>query len=192
MSNALDLLLSRTSVVPLGEPAPDEAQLHLIFEAAVRAPDHGSLRPWQFLVIRGEARQHVSEIFVETLKRREPAATEAQIEKERSKPLRSPLLIVVVAKVQPNHKIPEIEQVLSAGAATMNILNAIHALGFSAKWVTGPPAYDQDVRAALGLAPADRIVAFLHVGTPAAVLPEPDRPNPTEFMVEWTGPSHAG
>ena len=189
VSTALDVLLSRASVSAFQEPGPNEDQLRLLLEAAVRAPDHGRLRPWQFLVIRGGARLRVSEILVEALKRRDPAATAAQIEKERGKPLRAPLLIVAVAKVQPNHKIPEIEQVLSAGAAAMNILNAAHALGFAVKWVTGPAAYDPSVRSALGLAPQDRIVGFLHVGTAAEKPIETERPDSSEFAVEWTGMS---
>src|SRR5579872_6917996 len=122
--------MSRASVKLLGEPGPSDADLHLIFEAAVRAPDHGKLRPWRFFVIRGAAREELSEMFAAGVRRREPGATEAQIEKEREKPLRAPLMIAIVAKIVPGHKIPPIEQTLSAGAAAMNILNAVHSLGF--------------------------------------------------------------
>src|ERR1700761_8759734 len=96
---ALATLLSRASVKLLGEPGPDDEQLKIIFEAAVRAPDHGKLRPWRFFVIRGEARKRLSELFVEGLKRREPGANEDLIEKEREKPLRAPVTIAVVAKI---------------------------------------------------------------------------------------------
>jgi hypothetical protein len=146
----LDALLSRVSVKALGDPGPDDADLRLIFEAAVCAPDHGRLRPWRFFVVRGEARERLSELFVTAARRRDPSISEVQLEKERGKPLRAPLTIVVVAKTVPGHKIPEIEQVLSAAAAAMNILNAVHALGFGAQWVTGANCYDPGFRAAIG------------------------------------------
>lgn len=183
----LALLLSRASVNTFGEPAPADADLQLIFEAAVRAPDHGKLRPWRFLLIRGAARTALSELYVAALQRRDPEATEAQVEKERAKPLRAPLVIAIVARLVTGHKVPEIEQTLSAGAAVMNMLNAIHALGFGAKWVTGPNCYDPQFRADLGLDPTDQLIGFLHVGTALENLPPPERPDPAAFVTEWTG-----
>jgi nitroreductase len=181
----IDGLLSRASVKMLGEPAPDDEQLRMIFEAAVRAPDHGKLRPWRFYVVRRDARQRLSELFVEGVKRREPGANDAQIDKEREKPLRAPLTIVVVAKTVVGHKIPEFEQALSAGAAGMNILNAIHALGFGAKWVTGANCYDAQFRRDFGLDAADQLIGFLHVGTPVEKVAT-ERPDPAQFVMEWT------
>jgi nitroreductase len=184
-ASSIDSLLSRASVKSLAEPGPDDAQLRVILEAAVRAPDHGKLRPWRFYVVRGDARLQLSELFVAGVKRREPGASEAQIEKEREKPLRAPLTIVVVAKTIAGHKIPEIEQTLSAGAAAMNILNAVHTLGFAAKWVTGANCYDPVFRQDFGLDPADQLVGFIHVGTPTEKIAPPERPDPAEFVIEW-------
>ena len=111
-------LLSRASIKGLGDPGPGDPELRTIFEAAVRAPDHGKLRPWRFFVVRGDARRQLrSELMRrEGVKRREPGATEAQIDKEREKPLRAPVTIAVVAKIVAGHKVPEIEQVLSTGS----------------------------------------------------------------------------
>jgi nitroreductase len=187
VADSIENLLSRVSVKLLGEPAPDDAQLRVIFEAAVRAPDHGKLRPWRFFVVRGDARQRLSDLFVDGVKRREPGANAAQIEKEREKPLRAPLTIVLVAKIAPGHKIPEFEQALSAGAAAMNILNAIHALGFGAKWVTGANCYDAEFRCQFGLDAADQLLGFIHVGTPMEKIAT-ERPDPAEFVTEWSGP----
>jgi nitroreductase len=187
VSDSIENLLSRASVKLLGEPAPDDAQLRVIFEAAMRAPDHGKLRPWRFFVVRGEARQKLSELFVEGVMRREPGANAAQIEKEREKPVRAPLTIVVVAKTVVGHKIPEFEQALSAGAAAMNILNAIHALRFGAKWVTGANCYDAEFRREFGLDAADQLLGFIQVGTPMENIVT-ERPDPAEFVVEWSGP----
>ena len=89
---------------------------------------------------------------------------------------------VVAAKVIAGHKIPEIEQVLAAGAAAMNILNAVHSLGYGAKWVTGANCYDPEFAAALGLDATCRIVGFIHVGTPRENPAAMERPNPDEFV----------
>src|SRR5580692_2118429 len=158
MEFVIEDLLSRASVKLLTDPAPDDATLRAVFEAAVRAPDHGKLRPWRFFVVRGDARRQLSDLFVAGVKRREPGANAAQIEKEREKPLRAPVTIAVVAKTVAGHKIPEIEQTLSAAAAAMNILNAVHALGFAAKWVTGANCYDTEFQRAFGLDSADRLI----------------------------------
>jgi len=181
----IEQLLSRASVKELGDPGPSDDQLHKIFEAAVCAPDHGKLRPWRFFVVRGEARLRLSDLFAEGVRRREPGASESAVEKEREKPLRSPVTIAVAAKITPGHKIPEIEQTLSAAAAAMNILNAIHALGFAARWVTGANCYDADFRQEFGLGTADQLIGFIHVGTPAGNIAPAQRPDPGQFVTEW-------
>jgi nitroreductase len=178
-------LLSRASVKTLGDPGPGDAELRAIFEAAVRAPDHGKLRPWRFFVIRGDARRHLSDLFAAGVKRRDPGANDAQIEKEREKPLRAPLTIAVAAKITAGHKVPEIEQLLSAGAAAMNILNAIHTLGFAARWVTGANCYDAEFRREFGLDATDRLIGFIHVGTPLEKPAPTERPDPAQFVEEW-------
>jgi nitroreductase len=183
----IETLLSRASVKLLGEPGPGDAELQTIFKAAMRAPDHGKLRPWRFFVIRGESRQRLSELFAEGVRRREPGANAAQIEKEREKPLRAPVTIAVVARTVAGHKVPQIEQVLSAGAAAMNMLNAIHALGYGAKWVTGANCYDAEFKREFGLEPADQLIGFIHVGTPQEKPGPAERPDPAAFVVEWAG-----
>jgi nitroreductase len=178
-------LLSRSSVKSLTEPGPGDAELRTIFEAAVRAPDHGKLRPWRFFVVRGDARRRLSDLFVAGVRRREPGAAEALVEKEREKPLRAPVTIAVAAKIVAGHKIPEIEQTLSAGAAAMNILNAIHALGFAAKWVTGANCYDPEFKLEFGLDSTDQLIGFIHVGTPSEKPAPAERPDSAEFVIEW-------
>jgi nitroreductase len=185
MEIVIPTLLSRVSVKLLDEPGPSDADLRIIFEAAVRAPDHGKLRPWRFFVIRGDARRRLSDLFVAGVKRREPGANEAQIEKEREKPLRAPLTIAVVARTIAGHKIPVIEQTLSAAAAAMNILNAIHALGFGARWVTGANCYDPEFKRQFGLDDTDQLIGFIHAGTPVENTPTTERPDAAGFVVEW-------
>jgi len=182
VSESIATLLSRASTKNVTDPGPTDAELRTIFEAAVRAPDHGKLRPWRFYVVRGEARAKLSELFAAGAARREPNA----VEKEREKPLRAPVTIAVVAKITPGHKVPEIEQTLSTAAAAMNILNAVHALGFGAKWVTGGNCYDSEFKRDFGLAPTDELIGFIQIGTPAEKIAT-ERPNPADFVIEWNG-----
>ena len=189
---ALEAVLTRQSVPPafLKEPGPDDAALERILAAGACAPDHGRLRPWRFIVIRGQARERLGEVFVEALARRQPDAPETAIEQERTRPLRAPLLIAVAARVAPQHpKIPEIEQILSAAAAAQSILIAAHAEGFGAKWLTGANAYDDLVKRALGLAPDDRLLGFIHVGTVDGAPPAVPHADAREHTVEWHGPA---
>jgi nitroreductase len=187
---ALEAVMTRASVAPafLTEPAPEGVVLERILAAGASAPDHGRLRPWRFILIRGEARVRLGEVFAEALRRRQPDAAEAALEQERVRPLRAPLLIAVVAKVDPQHpKIPEIEQILSTGAAVQNLLIAAHAQGFGGKWLTGANAYDEHVKKALGLAPDDRLVGFVHLGSIEGKPPSVPHADPAALTVEWSG-----
>jgi nitroreductase len=187
---ALEAVITRCSVAPafLVEPAPDDAALERILAAGASAPDHGRLRPWRFIVIRGAARARLGEVFAEAQRRRDPAAPEAALEQERGRPLRAPLVIAVAATLDQVHaKIPEIEQILSTGAAVQNILLAAHAQGYGGKWLTGANAYDEHVKAALGLAPDHRLVAFLYLGTIQGRPPTVPHADAREHTVEWSG-----
>jgi nitroreductase len=172
-------LTSRTSTARFGETGPSEAQLADILEAAQRAPDHGRLRPWRFVIVEGEARQKFGELLATSLRRREPAASEQTLEAEQKKAFRAPMIVVVAAEVQQHPKIPEIEQVLAAGAAAQNILLAAHALGFGATWKTGGAAYDASIKSALGFSPKSQVVAFIYIGSVAVPgrFPPEDRSN---------------
>jgi nitroreductase len=174
----------------LTDPAPDGSDLDTILEAAVRAPDHGTLRPWRFVLIRGPARERLGDVLAEAFRRREPEVDQALVERQRSKPLRSPLIVTVVAHVDRAHpKVPEIEQVLATGAAIENMLLAAHALGYGAIWLTGNGAYDRSVADALGLALDERIVGFVYLGTPSGEPPSPERPDPRSLSREWLEPA---
>ena len=184
---AIEALLQRFSGRVLQEPAPDEGALRLIFEAAVRAPDHGRLRPWRFLVIQGEGRTKFGGLLADCARRTRPNATAEALERERQKAFRAPLIIVVAAIIQPSAKVPVIEQILSAGAAAQNILLAAFTLGFNAVWKTGDAAYDETVKAALGLESKDAIVGIMYVGTEEAQPPALARPAAQEYVRTWEG-----
>lgn len=185
--NGLQLLLERESAPRLTAPAPDDAALDIMLRSAVRVPDHGRLRPWRFIVVRQEARARLGEVMATALARRQPDAPAALLELERAKVLRAPLIVVVAAKISRQGKIPEIEQILSAGAAAQNILLAAYAQGFGGIWKTGAHAYDDFVKNALGLDPGDAIVGFLYIGTAGEPMPDRRRPEPAAFTVVWDG-----
>lgn len=187
--DALEALTTRTSPIALRDPAPDAAALALLLRAAARAPDHGRLKPWRFIVVDGAARNALGEVLATALKRREPEAPDAVLDKERGKPLRAPLIIVVAAHLRENKKVPVVEQLIAAGAAAQNILVAAHALGFGGFWRTGAAAYDDAVKTALGLLASDAIVGFLYLGTtsvPAGPIPPSDH---ATRVTRWKAPN---
>jgi nitroreductase len=184
---ALDVLLSRRSIPAqcLTGPGPDEAQLGAALDAALRAPDHGRMQPGRFKLIRGAARARFAELLVSAARARDPAMPPAQLDKLRSRPQQVPLVIAVGARLRDNPKVPEIEQLLSVGASAMNLLNALHAQGFGAIWLTGPSVYDPAVAKGLGYADDERLLGFMYVGTIGAVVPmAPARPARTPFVSE--------
>lgn len=184
--DALDLLLNRVSVTRLCEPAPDATQLDLMFRAALRAPDHGQLRPWRFLVIEGQARERLGELLAEA-KQLQPDAAEDAVQKARKMPLRAPLLVVVIARLLAHPKIPESEQVLAVGCAAHGLLLAAHALGVGAVWRTGEFAYDRHVAQGLGLAANEQVLGFMYMGTPEGRLRTPPALDPGQFVSQWPG-----
>jgi len=178
MPDALDLLATHRSVKPmeLQGPAPNAAELERLLTLASRVPDHGKLTPWRFIVFEGDARAKAGAHIAEAFRANRPDATEDQIKFERERLARAPLVIGVVSRAAPHVKIPEWEQVLSAGAATMNLVVAAHALGYAANWITEWYAYDEAVSHALGLKPDERVAGFIYIG--AATEPPKERGRP--------------
>jgi nitroreductase len=185
--DAIELLRSRASNGKLTDPAPDTDSLRFALEAAARAPDHGTLRPWRVHLVRGEAREKLGALMAEAARKQNPSASAEELDKTRAKALRAPLIIVVSAVVQAHPKIPAIEQILAAGAAAQNILLALHARGYAAMWRTGGPTYDADVKKAFGLRAEDALVAFIYAGTAKQPAPNMHRPSPDDFTREWSG-----
>lgn len=169
----------------LTEPAPDASMLLRLLQSAVRVPDHGKRTPWRFLSIRGEARHALGERLAARGRERDPDAGDAAVEKDRMRFSHAPLVITVIAQLGPDEKIPEQERLLSAGCVCFALLQAAQAAGFGAQWLTGWPAYDAEVARWLGLAEHERIVGFIHIGTPKLDAPERERPDPRELLKEW-------
>jgi nitroreductase len=157
-------LLTRQSAKTFGARQVSASDLETALSAAVRAPDHGRLRPWRFMLVQGSNLERLGEIFATALRGRGGEVTDGDLARERDKTKRAPLIIVVVCRVVTGTKVPEIEQVIAAGAAAENLLLAFHALGYGAVWKTGAPAYDPSVKRALALADSDHIIGFIYAG----------------------------
>jgi nitroreductase len=178
MPDALALLQTRRSLKPfqLASPCPTAAEIDTLITVAARVPDHGKLVPWRFIVFEGDARLAAGEAIAAAFQQRMPDARPEQLEFERARLARAPLVIAVVSRPNPKVKVPVWEQVLSAGAAAMNLVLAAHALGYGANWITEWYAYDRRVLDALGIGAQERIAGFIHIGTP--INPPEDRPRP--------------
>ena len=187
-SDELHALKTRRSVPAkqLGEPGPDDAALQRMLEAAVRVPDHGKRVPFRFLRIAGDARHALGERLAARSLERDPNAGEAAVEKDRNRFSHAPLVIAVIAKQGPDEKIPASERFSAASCVCFALLQAAQALGFGAQWLTGWPAYDPDILALLGVGEEERMVGFIHVGTPKLEAPERDRPDPLALLTDWT------
>lgn len=174
-----------TPAKALGPPAPEGAELATLVEAAARVPDHGKLRPWRLLEIRQEAGWALGRALVALREARGEVLDETTRHKDLHRFGHAPLVLVVVARIAPGHKIPEVEQLLSAGALAQNLLLGAHALGYAAQWLTGWPAYDDEVARLLGLREHERVVAFVHIGTPTATVPDRERPAAADLLAAW-------
>lgn len=183
--DALQALLNRVSIAKVAAPAPDETRRQAIFAAALRAADHGQMRPWRFLVVEGQGLVQLGELFAEAALAEDSELPSAKREKFKNMPLRAPLVIVVIAVVKPHPKVPGVEQVVSAGAAVQNMITAAYALGTGAFWRTGEMAYNPHVMKGLGLTENEQIVGYLYLGTPVTVPEVPTPLNTADFFHVW-------
>jgi nitroreductase len=162
MSAILTNMMERVSNPRLVEPCPGRTELETMFKCAVRAPDHGRLRPWRFIVLQGEALVQLGCAFEAS----QPEADEAKKLRLRNMPLRAPMIIVTIAKIDPQHKkVPVWEQQVAVGIATQHIQLAAKALGYGAMWRTGEITEAVAVKGHLNLAPDEQIIGFLYTGS---------------------------
>ena len=189
MPEALDLLKTRRSVKPMGltGPGPSASEIDTILTIASRVPDHGKLRPWRFIVFEGGARFAAGDKIARAFAAKYPDATQDQVDKERERLARAPLVIAVVSRAAEHKKIPEWEQVLSAGAAAMSLVLAAHALGYAANWITEWYAYDRLVLDSFGVGPQERLAGFIHIGRPKGPAEDRDRPPLGEIVTRYAG-----
>lgn len=187
----LQVLDQRRSVPSrqLREPGPDTSTLLQMLRSASRVPDHGKLVPFRFIRIQGKARTAMGELLARRTLQQDPSAPAAAVAKERGRFASAPLIVAVVARLQPGHKVPLQEQWLTAGSVCFALLQAAQAYGFGAQWLTGWAATDPVVCSELGLGPDERIAGFIHIGTAAMQVPERERPDPATLLSDWVGGS---
>lgn len=187
----LELLLKRRSVLArnMVTPGPDKQQLEAILMAGIRVPDHGKMAPWRAQIIDCDGQAALGELFAAIVSRENPEVAAEQLIAERQRPCRAPVLLAVSQTLQHHHKIPVMEQRLSAGAFCQNILVAAHASGFVAQWLTEWPSYHAEVKAALGHGPETDIVGFIYIGSASEVPQERGRAGPETVISTWSGPA---
>lgn len=191
MNNAVfDFLAHRTSppIPSLTEPAPDDAQIERMVRVATRVPDHGRLEPWRFILYRGEARRQVGEQLAALAETREGPLPEGRRQQELARFSRAPLVIGVVSSPKDHPKIPQWEMFLSGGAAAMNLVHAANALGYGAHWITNWYSDTEEGRRILGLAPHERVIGFVHIGTRSGPVPDRPRPDVATLISDYSGP----
>ncbi|MBB3951322.1 nitroreductase family protein [Aureimonas jatrophae] len=186
MIDAQTLLSTRRSVpIPaLRAPAPEGAELDDILVEAMRVPDHGKLAPWRFILFRGDGARKMGQKLADVAERREGTLGEGRRAYEETRFTRAPLVVGVVSTAKPHFKIPEWEQVLSVGAATMNLIHAAHARGYGANWITEWVAYDDDAKAIMGIKADEKVAGFVYIGTVSERPSDRPRPAITDHVVE--------
>ncbi len=193
MKNPVDnpviaLLSSRRSVKPdrLLAPGPQPPELETMLRIASRVPDHKKLAPWRFIVLEGDARAKLGDVIADACIAEEPERpSDVRLAMERGRLTRAPLVVAVISRVTPHRSAPEWEQILSAGAACLNLCLAANALGYGTSWLTEWIAYSPRVREALQLADNERIAGFVYIGTPAEAPQERDRPALADIVSRW-------
>ncbi|MCM2399660.1 nitroreductase [Rhizobium sp. S153] len=184
----IDYLAVRRSIpaFQMSEPGPTTDELEQILTLAVRVPDHGKIAPWRFIVYRGEERGRIGEELLAMAVQKNPDLSEEMVNVERTRFTRAPVVIAVVSTAAPHVKIPEWEQVMSAGAVCLNLLMAANAVGFVSNWLTEWFAYDERAYPLLGIKPGEKVAGFIHVGS--TTFPAVERPRPAlADVVTWVG-----
>ncbi|HEV7306518.1 nitroreductase [Ensifer sp.] len=184
----VDYLTSRRSIpaFQMGEPGPGKAEVEEMLKLASRVPDHGKLAPWRFIVYRGEERVRISAKLKAMALEVKPDLSEVMIKVEETRLSRAPVVVAVVSTAAPHFKIPEWEQVMSAGAVCLNLLMAANALGYASNWLTEWYAFDERAYPLLGVNPGEKVAGFIHIGT--AMVPPTERPRPElHEIVTWVG-----
>ena len=161
----LEAIQTRNSVPLLTDPAPTSEEMSEVYKGALRAPDHARLRPWKFIEVRGDSRDKLAKIFIDTATALNSDLSENEISKLEKAPHRAPMVIILAANIKEHPKVPEIEQIISLGAAAQNILLGIHEIGYSAVWRTGNMAFNPEITKFLGLEENYKIIGYLYVGT---------------------------
>lgn len=170
-----------TPAVTLAEPAPNASQLADLLRIAARAPDHGKLSPWRFVILEGADKTAFAARLDALAQSRGDATLAAKLAKLKI----PPMAVAVISSPRPG-AIPEWEQILSAGVVCTNLLYAALAMGFGANWITDWYSYDAEATAILGLADGERVAGFMLIGTAREAPLERERPDLDPLVRRWT------
>ena len=183
--SAIETILSRKSIPLMEDPKPSKNQLKKIYKAGLRAPDHGGLNPWKFIEVSGDDRLKLGKKFVNVTKKVKKNPSKELLSKVKKAPLRAPLIIITIANIKKDKPIPEIEQILSAGAAAQNMLIAAHSMGYSGIWRTGLISFNKEISKSYGLDDNDIVIGYLYIGTPEKKMTLPIKSNTNDFVINW-------
>lgn len=172
-----------TPAFQMTEPGPSRDEIMEMLEIASRVPDHGKLAPWRFVVYVGAERERISAELAKVAMARKPDMGEDMVKVEKTRLTRAPVVIAVISRAAPHVKIPEWEQVLSAGAVCLNLSMAAQSMGFASNWLTEWFAFDESVYPLLGVKPDEKVAGFIHIGTQKMQPGERARPELSELVI---------
>jgi len=184
----IDYLSNRRSIpaFQMAAPGPGRAEIEQMLRLASRVPDHGKLAPWRFIVYRGQERERISAELARIAIADKPDLSAEMVTVENTRLSRAPVVVAVVSTAAPHFKVPEWEQLMSAGAVCLNLLMAANAHGFASNWLTEWFAFDARAYPILGVKPGEKVAGFIHIGT--AMVPPTERPRPDlKEIVSWVG-----
>src|SRR5690625_1975463 len=183
--DAISALHERVSIAKVTAPAPNAEQREAIFRAATRAAEPRRFRPWRFFVVVGEGLRRLGHLFETAAREEAPEIPEKPLKALGNKPLRAPMIVVAIATCEERPGVPEVEQIVSTGAAVQNMLLAAYALGVGAFWRTGAMAYHPTIAKGLGLTDNEKIIGYLYLGTPASTPPKPKDVDLAQYFTPW-------
>ena len=183
--DAITNLLTRNSPRELTTPIPSKDEMHEIYQAALRAPDHAWLRPSRFIEVTGAGLDKLSKIFIEFAANELKDVTPLQMEKYQAAPFRAPMIIILATQISEHPKVPKVEQMLSTATAAENILLALHAKNYAGIWRTGKFAFNKKIAAYINLTCDHEIIGYLYVGTPTGTNKKIPQLDVNKFVTHW-------
>ena len=177
---------TRNSISILSEPAPNSDEMEVIYQSALRAPDHAWLRPWKFIQVTGESRSKLSDAFLKTYEALGQELSEELTLKISKAPFRAPMVLILIADIKDHPKVPEVEQMLSTGAAAQNMLLSLHDLGYAGIWRTGKMSFNEHISKFLGLPDTNKVIGYLYVGTPDGRVKNIPALKTKDFVSFWS------
>jgi len=185
MNEALKNILNRNSPRELSKPHPSKEEMEIIYQAALRAPDHAWQRPSRFIQVTGQGLEKLSAVFVDYAKENIEGVTDETLQKYKEAPFRAPMIIILISEIKNHPKVPEIEQMLSTAAAAENILLALNALNYAGMWRTGVFALNEKISKYLELENNQKVIGYLYVGTATGKQKKIPEMDTSEFVTQW-------